>query len=203
MMFYVFMCYYSLISFITILFYSHNLSILTLLVLLSIVYSLWFALVGVFKATLYCHDLGICHRDLKPENILLTFDKELGRCIDLKLCDFGLAAKISTTSMLSDFCGSPGFFAPEMIVTGKYHGDKADIWSVGCILLEMLFGHRKFIDIWMQAYDYEVLQDKAMFTEEIQLACASLPKHLTFSRYTLTMNHAPYSLLTDRPIAAL
>ena len=143
---------------------------------------LLFASPGVFKATLYCHDLGICHRDLKPENILLTFDKELGKCIDLKLCDIGLAAKISSNSMLSDFCGSPGFFAPEMIIAGKYHGDKADIWSVGCILLEMLFGHRKFIDIWMQAYDYEVLQDKAMFTEEIQLACASLSKHLNFSR---------------------
>ena len=47
------------------------------------------SIVGVFKATLYCHELGICHRDLKPENILLTFDKELGKCIDLKLCDFG------------------------------------------------------------------------------------------------------------------
>ena len=80
------------------------------------------------------------------------------------MCDFGLAAKISTTVMLSDFCGSPGFFAPEMIIAGKYRGDKADIWSVGCILLELLFGHRKFIDIWMLAYDYEVLQDKELFT---------------------------------------
>lgn len=148
----------------------------------SFLSSVYFSSVGVFKATLYCHELGICHRDLKPENILLTFDKELGKCIDLKLCDFGLAAKINSNNMLSDFCGSPGFFAPEMIVTGKYHGDKADIWSVGCILLEMLFGHRKFIDIWMLAYDYEVLQDKEVFTEEIQLACSSLAKHLTFSR---------------------
>jgi serine/threonine protein kinase len=73
----------------------------------------------VLKAVLYCHDQGICHRDLKPENILLTFDKESGKCIDLKLCDFGLSTKFNSSSVLTDFCGSPGFFAPEMIISGR------------------------------------------------------------------------------------
>lgn len=48
------------------------------------------------------------HTDLKPENILLTFDKERGKCVDLKLCDFGLSTKFNSTSILTDFCGSPG-----------------------------------------------------------------------------------------------
>lgn len=38
-----------------------------------------------------------------------------------------------------------GFFAPEMIICGSYEGDKADVWSIGCILLELLFGHRRYV----------------------------------------------------------
>ena len=44
-----------------------------------------------------------------------------------------------------------GFFAPEMIMHGSYYGDKADVWSIGCILLELVAGHEKFCDIWMTA----------------------------------------------------
>jgi len=47
---------------------------------------------------------------LKPENILVTFDAASGRCIDLKLCDFGLSTKFKPKALLVDFCGSPGEF---------------------------------------------------------------------------------------------
>ena len=40
-----------------------------------------------------------------------------------------------------------GFFAPEMIITGSYDGDKVDVWSTGCVLLELLFGHRRYVSI--------------------------------------------------------
>lgn len=46
--------------------------------------------------------------DLKPENILLSFDHDTERCVDLKLCDFGLSTKFKSKVTLSDFCGSPG-----------------------------------------------------------------------------------------------
>ena len=52
----------------------------------------------------------LLNTDLKPENILLTFDKEKGKCLDLKLCDFGLSTVFNSTSILTDFCGSPGMF---------------------------------------------------------------------------------------------
>lgn len=57
---------------------------------------------------------------------------------------------------LSLFAGHAGFFGPEMITHGSYYGDKVDIWSVGCILLELVLGHERFCDMWMTAYDYEV-----------------------------------------------
>lgn len=53
----------------------------------------------------------------------------------VKIIDFGLCTK--ATSALHDFCGSPGFFAPELLLHESYDGLKADIWSIGCILLEV------------------------------------------------------------------
>lgn len=68
-----------------------------------------------------------------------------------------------------------------MITHGSYYGDKADVWSTGCILLELVAGHEKFCDLWMTAYDYEVLQDKERFTETIHDTVEQLPQLLNFS----------------------
>lgn len=84
---------------------------------------------------------SICHRDLKPENILLNTptqhqasskgDDEEGSMFDVKVCDFGLSATFVKGKKLSDFCGSPGFFAPEMITCQSYDGPLVDVWSIG------------------------------------------------------------------------
>lgn len=74
-----------------------------------------------------------------------------------------------------------GFFAPEMISTGSYLGDKVDVWSVGCILLELVLGHERFCDIWMVAYDYDILQNKEQFTITINETVDQLPDMLNFS----------------------
>ena len=133
----------------------------------------------IMKAVQYIHVNNICHRDLKPENVLLDFDEESGCCNSLKLCDFGLSTTFHPKKLLTEFCGSPGFFAPEMIIHGSYLGDKADIWSVGCIVLELVMGHEQFCDVWMSSYDYDVLQDKAKFTDEINTTSLSLPDTLS------------------------
>ena len=75
--------------------------------------------------------------------------------------------------LLTDFCGSPGFFAPEMFVRGKY-GFQADVWSIGCILLELLVGHDTFGECWMTAYDSEYMKEKKTFRSEIQDAVSEL-----------------------------
>lgn len=133
----------------------------------------------IMKAVQYIHVNNICHRDLKPENVLLDFDEGSGCCNSLKLCDFGLSTTFHPKKLLTEFCGSPGFFAPEMIIHGSYLGDKADIWSVGCIVLELVMGHEQFCDVWMSSYDYDVLQDKAKFTDEINTTSLSLPDTLS------------------------
>jgi serine/threonine protein kinase len=79
---------------------------------------------------LHAQHQGICHRDLKPENILLNASAGANR-FDVKICDFGLCSQFTRGRKLSDFCGSPGFFAPEFITATSYDGMAVDIWSIG------------------------------------------------------------------------
>jgi serine/threonine protein kinase len=126
-------------------------------------------ILGIVKALLYLHESGICHRDLKPENILLAEKKgELDLHNSVQICDFGQSAISSTRRNLRGFtglCGSPGFFAPEMILgVGKeYNGFATDVWSVGCIMLELTRGHDEFCRTWMTSYDYDILQNEERF----------------------------------------
>jgi serine/threonine protein kinase len=150
----------------------------------------------IAQAVQYCHVNSICHRDLKPENILIQFDETNGHCIDLKLCDFGLAVRSPSHDLLCDFCGSPGFFAPEMLLNANYQGMKADIWSMGCIFLELLIGNELFWNHWMVSYDVEVLQDKNRFRTEIDTSTEELPNILNFSA---TLNSFLIAILQVNP----
>ena len=108
---------------------------------------------------------------------MLEYDQINGKCLSLKICDFGLGAIIKDQAALKDFCGSPGFFAPEMLLNESYSGNKADIWSVGCILLEMILDREKFSYIWMSAYDKKSLssRNKENFRSSIEDALHILP----------------------------
>ncbi|XP_032171659.1 testis-specific serine/threonine-protein kinase 5-like [Mustela erminea] len=91
------------------------------------------------SAVAHCHSSGIVHRDLKCENILLD-DQGL-----LKLTDFGFANRSGLKdSLLSTFCGSVAYAAPEILMSKKYHGEPADLWSLGIILYAMVSGKLPF-----------------------------------------------------------
>lgn len=130
---------------------------------------------SLLNAVSFCHSQGICHRDLKPENVLLEFNASNPETLKVKLCDFGLSAKFQKDVILSDFCGSLGFFAHEMLTEGRYYGDKVDIWSIGCILLEMMLGHNKFVNCWMIAY--ELVHDIHKFKHAIYDSIINLEKN--------------------------
>lgn len=85
---------------------------------------------------LFLRENNIIHRDLKPANILLT---EKSENAILKLADFGFARMLESSSLAHTHCGTPLYMAPEIFELKDYD-NKADIWSIGCIFYEMLFG---------------------------------------------------------------
>jgi len=76
---------------------------------------------------------NLVHRDIKPQNILMTG----GLDSILKLADFGFARYLGASHLAETACGSPLYMAPEVLRREGYN-NKADLWSVGCVLFELL-----------------------------------------------------------------
>lgn len=90
----------------------------------------------ILQGLKYLHDRNIVHRDIKCANILVDSTGVV------KLADFGLA-KATKLNDLKSCKGTPFWMAPEVVVNkqGQGYGLAADIWSLGCTVLEMLTGH--------------------------------------------------------------
>eukprot|EP01098_Paradermamoeba_levis_P012229 TRINITY_DN5306_c0_g1_i1.p1 TRINITY_DN5306_c0_g1~~TRINITY_DN5306_c0_g1_i1.p1 ORF type:complete len:325 (+),score=82.81 TRINITY_DN5306_c0_g1_i1:118-1092(+) len=87
----------------------------------------------------YLHSQGICHRDIKPQNLLL--DPQTGI---LKLCDFGSAKMLVPGEQNVSYICSRYYRAPELIFGSQYYSTAIDIWSLGCVLAELLLGQPLF-----------------------------------------------------------
>ena len=91
----------------------------------------------------FAHQHGVVHRDIKPENILLAGDEAL-------VADFGIARavavaagdKLTQTGMT---VGTPGYMSPEQVYGRRDLDGRADVYSLGCVLYEMLAHHPPFI----------------------------------------------------------
>lgn len=93
----------------------------------------------VLKSLKYMHTGQLLHRDLKPSNILLNSE-----CL-VKLADFGLARSVSaqeegSNAVLTDYVATRWYRAPEILLGSTKYSKAVDMWSLGCILGEMLTG---------------------------------------------------------------
>jgi serine/threonine protein kinase len=88
---------------------------------------------------------GIDIVDLKIENILIS------KSGSIKIIDFGLSNLYSTRSLLTTYCGSLYFAAPELLNAKAYTGPEVDLWSFGVVLYVLLCGKVPFDDQSMAA----------------------------------------------------
>jgi eukaryotic-like serine/threonine-protein kinase len=94
----------------------------------------------ICSALQHAHNYGIIHRDLKPSNLFLTKTGEL------KLGDFGIARDVHSADLTVTglTVGTHSYMPPEQITGSPSINGKADLYSLGCVLFEMLTGHKPF-----------------------------------------------------------
>jgi serine/threonine-protein kinase ULK/ATG1 len=119
------------------------------------------------SALKFLRDRNLIHRDIKPQNLLLcpspiSYRNGVAQVVPfkgsddsftplaglqtlpmLKIADFGFARSLPSTSLAETLCGSPLYMAPEILRYEKYDA-KADLWSVGTVLYEMVVGKPPF-----------------------------------------------------------
>ncbi|GIL66257.1 hypothetical protein Vafri_19869 [Volvox africanus] len=109
---------------------------------------------------------NVIHRDLKPQNLLLS---DTGPSPTLKIADFGFARSLQPAGLAETLCGSPLYMAPEVLQLHRYDA-KADLWSVGTILFELLTGKPPFNGV-----------NHLQLIQNIERGDAVLPEHVARS----------------------
>eukprot|EP01062_Namystynia_karyoxenos_P076284 TRINITY_DN7464_c0_g1_i1.p1 TRINITY_DN7464_c0_g1~~TRINITY_DN7464_c0_g1_i1.p1 ORF type:complete len:613 (+),score=119.42 TRINITY_DN7464_c0_g1_i1:91-1839(+) len=94
----------------------------------------------VFRGLQYLHERRVIHRDVKGANVLVQQVTPQGGGV-AKLCDFGISTQLAAgTGTCDTLAGSPYWMAPEVFTQPQGYDSKADIWSAGCTVVEMITG---------------------------------------------------------------
>lgn len=132
----------------------------------------------ILSALAYAHKRGVVHRDIKPSNIMITKVDHNSRLI--KLLDFGIARHLDekgnslAVTGSGEVVGSPHYMSPEQAL-GKRVDARSDLYSAGCVLYEMLTGHRLFdgenamltIDMHIKQNVDQLLEEAASGNEDL------------------------------------
>jgi len=96
----------------------------------------------ILRGLKYVHSASVVHRDLKPGNLLVNADCEL------KICDFGLSRGFSSSAeaptIMTEYVATRWYRAPEIMLAFRGYNTAIDVWSVGCIIAELLLGKPLF-----------------------------------------------------------
>jgi serine/threonine-protein kinase len=114
------------------------------------------------------HAHGIVHRDLKPDNLYLTARADGGHII--KVLDFGIS-KADVTGIATrtgDILGSPAYMAPEQMRSTKDVDSRADVWSLGVVLYQLLVGRLPFAGDTLPKLCLSVLNDEPVLANRVR-----------------------------------
>lgn len=94
----------------------------------------------LIRAISHCHSCGIIHQDIKPQNIMISLDRT-----QIKLIDFGISRAYSFNTVNFDraICSLP-YRPPEILLGQQTYSNKIDMWSIGCVIVEMYTKHVLF-----------------------------------------------------------
>lgn len=89
----------------------------------------------VVEGMMYLHRNNIIHRDIKPENLLIGHDDVI------KISDFGWSVRTKAKEIIQ--CGTLDYLAPELVMRDHYQ-QSVDVWTIGVLTYELIFGHPPF-----------------------------------------------------------
>ncbi|XP_022250689.1 serine/threonine-protein kinase SIK3-like isoform X2 [Limulus polyphemus] len=126
----------------------------------------------IIAAMSYCHQRFVVHRDLKAENLLLDSN------MNIKIADFGFSNYYKPGRLLSTWCGSPPYAAPELFEGKEYDGPKADVWSLGVVLYVLVCGALPFYGSTLQSLRTRVLSGKFRIPYFMSSECEQLIRRM-------------------------
>eukprot|EP00940_MAST-03C_sp_MAST-3C-sp2_P002648 g2648.t1 len=134
----------------------------------------------ILRALKYMHSAHVLHRDLKPSNLLLN-----SNC-DLKVCDFGLSRGLYEQSDLTEYVVTRWYRAPEIMLSCQQYSKAVDVWSVGCIMAELIARKPLF-----PGDDY--IHQLQLITRKLGTPAKEDMSFIRSDRARRFMSHLPYS----------
>ena len=118
------------------------------------------------------HSSRVAHRDLKAENVFYASDTRV------KIGDFGFSTPVTDNEVLTTFCGSPPYAAPELFKEQSYQGPPVDVWALGVTLYFMVTGNIPFPGTSVPQVKDSVLKGSYLPPKRVGPACRELVARL-------------------------
>ena len=127
----------------------------------------------------YAHSLGLIHRDIKPENVMILANGQI------KITDFGLARLTSSPHLTQSglISGTPSYMAPEQI-QGQPLDGRTDIFSLGCVMYEMVTGQEPFPGDNIGTVLYRIMNEDPRPSEKLDTVAPQMLKSIILRALT-------------------